>query len=382
MEQLFLIPACSKEALENMEKSIYAWIDLGRLCEEHAINLKHVTIKGDAEEPRVKVWGTKAAKKACWDKMNPGDWTMFYVNRGDGACFEFAGIVSAVIDSPKLAELIWGSDEYRYIHIYGETQNTHLNAKCVFEYLGYSLKNLRGFMRVSDRKWKSAEPGFTELSDFLVYLEEVEQLCMVAGPVETQQEKPRQMLDKIEKFSRNMLQQLKAEEITLPVKTRQEPPARIKAPSDSRETTGTTPDFLQLNRVKGNIGALGEEIIYQIEKQALRTAGRNDLAESVEIVSKKSNRYGYDILSYEADGQEKHIEVKSTTRGKDASFEMTYREYDRMQTDMSFMIFRIYGLRVKENTIDFDYYVLEHNNKDKLRFRPLVYRVHYNDGER
>lgn len=52
-----------------------------------------------------------------------------------------------------------------------------------------------------------------------------------------------------------------------------------------------------------------------------------------------------------------------------------------METDAGFMIFRIYDLRMKENSIDFDYYILNHTDKEKLCFRPLVYRVHYNDGE-
>ena len=62
------------------------------------------------------------------------------------------------------------------------------------------------------------------------------------------------------------------------------------------------------------------------ERARLRREHRPDLAERIRWVSQKSVGEGYDIISFEATGEERFIEVKSTS-GKQYVFEMSDNEW-------------------------------------------------------
>ena len=63
------------------------------------------------------------------------------------------------------------------------------------------------------------------------------------------------------------------------------------------------------------------------EKARLRTIGRIDLLDSVEQVSETLGpNAGYDIRSFEQDGKERFIEVKTTKYGKLTPFFVTANE--------------------------------------------------------
>lgn len=62
------------------------------------------------------------------------------------------------------------------------------------------------------------------------------------------------------------------------------------------------------------IGDRGEQIVVMAERQALKKMGRDDLARKVDQISKRDDSVGYDIRSYDRDGKEKFIEVKSTIK--------------------------------------------------------------------
>ena len=73
-------------------------------------------------------------------------------------------------------------------------------------------------------------------------------------------------------------------------------------------------DHLAKGKKNLRIGNRGEQIVMSFEIAHLKKIKRNDLADKVSRVSEKSDAYGYDILSYDDNGNEKYIEVKSTTR--------------------------------------------------------------------
>ncbi len=62
------------------------------------------------------------------------------------------------------------------------------------------------------------------------------------------------------------------------------------------------------------IGDRGEQIVVVAERQYLIDNGRADLSKKVDQISKRDDTVGYDIQSYDKDGNEKYIEVKSTLR--------------------------------------------------------------------
>jgi hypothetical protein len=77
------------------------------------------------------------------------------------------------------------------------------------------------------------------------------------------------------------------------------------------------------------LGKAGERFVVTFERDRLRRAGREDLASSIRWVSDlDGDGYGYDVRSYEADGQERLLEVKTTCGHERTAFWLTKREVD------------------------------------------------------
>lgn len=77
------------------------------------------------------------------------------------------------------------------------------------------------------------------------------------------------------------------------------------------------------------LGALGERLVLEREKQRLKLAGKDGLAAKVRHVSElDGDGLGYDILSFEPSGQERLIEVKTTNGPATTSFYLSRVEHD------------------------------------------------------
>src|ERR1051326_3070910 len=76
--------------------------------------------------------------------------------------------------------------------------------------------------------------------------------------------------------------------------------------------SGRKVDFDQRNRRNKLTGDQGEDVVFMAEQRELIRSGRPDLAKKVRAICKEDDGAGYDILSFELDGEEKQIEVKST----------------------------------------------------------------------
>lgn len=103
-------------------------------------------------------------------------------------------------------------------------------------------------------------------------------------------------------------------------------------PNESKGNTwtkrATTPEELEHQlKIMKDIGLKGEEIIFNYEKNLLISMNRSDLAEKVEWTAQKDCTAGYDILSYDENGNPKFIEVKSSTGSSDR-FYLTKNEID------------------------------------------------------
>lgn len=88
----------------------------------------------------------------------------------------------------------------------------------------------------------------------------------------------------------------------------------------------TPEEFLKLKRIMEENGWLGEEHVLIAERARLKRAKRPDLATKIRWISQESVAEGYDILSFEATGEERFIEVKSTA-GNQNTFEMSDSEW-------------------------------------------------------
>jgi Domain of unknown function (DUF3883) len=77
------------------------------------------------------------------------------------------------------------------------------------------------------------------------------------------------------------------------------------------------------------LGKAGEEFVVGFERRRLERAGRDDLAKDVRWVSDlDGDGYGYDVQSFETDGEERLLEIKTTCGNERTPFWMTKRECD------------------------------------------------------
>ena len=108
------------------------------------------------------------------------------------------------------------------------------------------------------------------------------------------------------------------------------------------EKSATKADYALRQKENKTLGDAGEEWVFEHEKKMLRAAGRNDLAEMVKWVAQKSDSDGYDILSFDEDGNELYIEVKTTNGGPNTPFYLSATEL--AVNNMNLEKYRLYRL--------------------------------------
>uniref|UniRef100_Q07NQ7 Protein NO VEIN C-terminal domain-containing protein n=1 Tax=Rhodopseudomonas palustris (strain BisA53) TaxID=316055 RepID=Q07NQ7_RHOP5 len=103
-----------------------------------------------------------------------------------------------------------------------------------------------------------------------------------------------------------------------------------------------------------DLGKAGEEFVVGFERRRLERAGRDDLAREVRWVSDlDGDGYGYDVKSFETDGQQRLLEIKTTCGNERTPFWMTRRECDvaAEQGDM-YRIRRVFHFRNEVKMFD------------------------------
>jgi hypothetical protein len=107
-----------------------------------------------------------------------------------------------------------------------------------------------------------------------------------------------------------------------------QPPSPEEAPFRAKEECPaasppplTRRNYLELEARNSSLGRAGEELVLRFEHERLWRAGERRLADRIEHVSNtQGDHLGYDILSFDADGRERLIEVKTTTFGASTPF--------------------------------------------------------------
>lgn len=121
-------------------------------------------------------------------------------------------------------------------------------------------------------------------------------------------------------------------------------------------------------------GFVGELMIINYEIEYLISNNRRVLAEKVRHVAKENDRLGYDILSFDLDGNEKYIEVKTTKNDREEPFYITPNELECSQKNIgNYYIYRVYNCRGKLDEVEF--YIIEGNLKEILKLTPISYLV-------
>lgn len=86
-------------------------------------------------------------------------------------------------------------------------------------------------------------------------------------------------------------------------------------------------DFVAVEARNRALGLAGEELALAYERERLERAGKGTYAGQVEHVSRtRGDGLGYDILSFETDGRERFVEVKTTAFAKASPFYISRNE--------------------------------------------------------
>ncbi len=106
-------------------------------------------------------------------------------------------------------------------------------------------------------------------------------------------------------------------------------------------------DYVKMTYNNMKIGLEGEGLALEYEMQRLRNLGREDLVNKIKWLSKESDSYGYDILSYDIDKNGKvhelYIEVKTCSSKYDTSFYISKNEVEAShKLKEHYCLFRIY----------------------------------------
>lgn len=95
------------------------------------------------------------------------------------------------------------------------------------------------------------------------------------------------------------------------------PPRKKEAAFEGPPAPGLAPkrNFLEREARNQSLGRAGEELVLEFERERLCRAGQKSLAGRIEHVSASGDGHGFDILSFETDGRERLVEVKTTRFG-------------------------------------------------------------------
>ena len=131
-------------------------------------------------------------------------------------------------------------------------------------------------------------------------------------------------------------------------------------------------DYLQREARNRSLGAAGEELVMRYEAQRLHAAGSRALADRIEHISKmKGDGAGYDILSFENDGRERFIEVKTTAYIAETPFYVSRNELSfSTEQAAQFHLYRLFDFRKRARM-----FMLAGALDSNCRLDPMSYRA-------
>nr|WP_232226824.1 DUF3883 domain-containing protein [Algiphilus aromaticivorans] len=113
-------------------------------------------------------------------------------------------------------------------------------------------------------------------------------------------------------------------------------------------------DYLALEASNRSLGKAGEELVVSYEHDRLHRAGKRRLSERVEHVAvTRGDGLGYDVLSFDLDGRERLIEVKTTAFAKETPFFLSRNELalSRQEAE-AFHLYRVFAFRRRPQLFD------------------------------
>ena len=155
------------------------------------------------------------------------------------------------------------------------------------------------------------------------------------------------------------------------------PPPLVAAKEEEAAYSAHPPikrDYLERESQNRSLGLAGEEFALRFERWRLVELGAGQLAEKVEHVSQtQGDGLGYDIRSFETDGSERFIEVKTTSFGERTPFFVSANEvrFARAHAEQ-FSLYRLFDFRQAPRLFELQGAVETH-----CRLDPATYRASF-----
>lgn len=104
-------------------------------------------------------------------------------------------------------------------------------------------------------------------------------------------------------------------------------------------------NFLEREQNNRSLGESGEKLVFEFEKWRLRNAGKDNLADKIEWISKDlGDGTGYDILSKNNNGTDRFIEVKTTKLTKETPIFFSRNEWQFAKAKgKDFFLYRVFN---------------------------------------
>ena len=133
-------------------------------------------------------------------------------------------------------------------------------------------------------------------------------------------------------------------------------------------------DYLAREARNQSLGLAGEEFVVQYERWRLIQRGHERLADRIEHTSRiRGDGAGYDVLSFEENGRERFIEVKTTAYAKETPFFISDGEISFANShELEFRLYRVFEFRRAPRLFE-----LRGRPDNHCRLDPTTYRASF-----
>ncbi|WDS34758.1 DUF3883 domain-containing protein [Pseudoxanthomonas sp.] len=133
-------------------------------------------------------------------------------------------------------------------------------------------------------------------------------------------------------------------------------------------------DYLAQEAQNRSLGRAGELFVLDHEARRLHAAGKKTLGDRVEhVAATQGDGLGYDVLSFDEDGRERLIEVKTTAFGQLTPFFVSRNELARSQADApNYRVYRLFDFRQKPRMFALPGAIADHCLLDAVNYRATL----------
>ncbi len=168
-----------------------------------------------------------------------------------------------------------------------------------------------------------------------------------------------------------------APELLEPVKLVQPHKFLQKVISKPIELKGEFINYVEREKMLKQIGDLGEQFIFSQEREKVKQYNLSKSKKVTWVSRDKGDGLGFDILSYDAKGNEMYIEVKTTTQDENTSFYISANELEKSkQYADRYYLYRVYQFDMKTAQ---GQYSIRKGSLEDLCIVPQIYRVDFEE---